>query len=88
MEELLKNISSVQALVVVVGLHLVNNVGKFVYGILKKDNAASEETNKALVAEVSKLRSDLRRFYWAIKLLSGDRWEEVSKQIQEDKDFL
>ncbi len=88
MENLLANITSIQSLVVVVGLHLVFQMAKFIFSLLKKDKKATDETVNKLTVEVSKLRNDLKRFYSAVKLIAGDRWDEVSEKIQKDDDFF
>ena len=86
--ELLNSINSIQALVILVALHFLKEVGVFAFNLLKNDKKKSEQINEELRVEVIKLRKDLRRFYWAIKLIAGERWDDVSKQIQEDKEFL
>lgn len=88
MEELLAKITSVQALVVVVGLNLIFQMVKFLFGLLKNDKKATDETVNKLTAEVAKLRKDLQRFYSAVKLIAGDRWSEVSEKIQKDDEFF
>ena len=51
---------------------------------LKKDFDNIEDR----LSEVKKLKKDLRRFYIGFKMLSADRWPEISKAIQEDEEFL
>ena len=88
MESILTNISSTQSLIVVIGFHLIFQMGKFLFSMLKKDKSASDETVNKLTVEVEKLRKDLQRFYSAIKMIAGDNWEKVSEKIQKDENFL
>ncbi len=116
MTELLNGLTGIQAIVIMLSLHLVMGVIKFALGLFKKktevtDNHIVELTTalgtttdslKALndkvlsldtkLSEIPKLKKDLRRYYFAIKALAGDKWPEISKTIQKDEaeadDFL
>lgn len=45
------------------------------------------DSDVALISEVKKLRKDLRRFYTAIKLLAGEKWPEIRKELMEEDDL-
>lgn len=38
-------------------------------------------------SELPKLKVDMRKFYSAIKVLSGERWSKIRKEIEEDTDI-
>lgn len=47
-------------------------------------NLRISEVEKDL-GEVNKLKQDLRRFYSAIKILAGDKWAAIRKEIMEEE---
>jgi Tfp pilus assembly protein PilO len=67
---------------------------KFVWALREKKDNLSEKTIKELVIAVQKLeqtvadlpkfRTDIRRFYAAIKHVSGDRWPTIRDEIMKD----
>lgn len=40
------------------------------------------------LSEFPKIKVDLRRYFQAMKLVSGDQWPEIRKQIMEDEIIL
>ena len=36
------------------------------------------------MAEIPKLRLDLRRYYTAVKILAGDKWPDIRKELDEE----
>lgn len=41
------------------------------------------ENVEKLLSEFPKIKLDIRRFYQAIKMISGDEWEKVKKEIED-----
>lgn len=44
---------------------------------------AKLENVENLLSEFPKLKLDIRRFYQAIKMISGDEWEKIKKEIED-----
>lgn len=72
-------------------------VGKFVWTVKQEKDKLSDDTVADLVKAVEKLehtvsdlpkfRTDVRRFYTAIKVIAGDKWPQVRDEIMKD-DFI
>ncbi len=72
-------------------IHFIRDVWKSRKDKLKENTeaiismtATIKELNKS-VAEIPKIQKDLNRYFDAIKLLSGDKWSEISKKIIEEE---
>ncbi len=51
-----------------------------------KNTTAIQELTKTM-AEIPKIQKDLKRYFDGIKLLSGDRWSEISKKMIEEENL-
>lgn len=40
------------------------------------------------LSELPKFKTDIRRFYIAVKALAGDKWPEIRKAIMEENELL
>ena len=52
-----------------------------------RDLSGRLEKAEALAADIPKLKIDVRRFYTAIKTISGDEWPRVRDEIMKDSDL-
>ena len=66
------------AIVVMMGLNLLARVGEFLWNMKK-------EKDDHTLSELRKAKLDLRRLFTAIKILAGDRWDEIREQIMKDE---
>lgn len=87
----------VAGLIVILALHLLLSIGKLAFEVVRKKGEISEramdgvsrlETRMMAVErdlnEVLKLRHDFRKLFSAIKVIAGDKWPDIKKQIKED----
>ncbi len=49
-----------------------------------KENTYAIEHLEKSVSELPKMKTDLRRFFAAVKAISGDKWSQIKKEILED----
>lgn len=58
--------------------------------VVKKNTQATEHLDQRLCdvegtfSELPKLKQDMRKFYLAVKLLSGDKWAQIRKDIEDE----
>lgn len=96
------------SIAVILALHLVVRVGKFLWDMKVEKEKLSERTVKDLVstvedntktveqlshelrkveaalADIPKIKLDLRRLYSAIKIVAGDDWPAIRAEITQD----
>lgn len=51
---------------------------------LKKNTQTLDEM-KPLLSEIPKMKIDLRRYFTAMKIISGDKWKEVYRDVLEEE---
>ena len=49
-----------------------------------KDLTMSVKSLEKDVQDITKLRLDLRRYYGALKMLAGDKWPSIRKELEEE----
>lgn len=96
------------SIAVILALHLVVRVGKFLWDMKTEKDKLSESTVKTLVksvedntktveqlgsevrkveaalADIPKMKLDLRRLYAALKIVAGDDWPAIRAEITQD----
>lgn len=80
---------------VLLTIQVLVRVAEFVMKARAKKEEVSEKTVeelvqavrdlKATVADLPKFKTDIRRFYAAIKHVSGDRWPAIRDEIMKDE---
>jgi len=50
-----------------------------------EENTASIKHLEGSLGEVQKLKTDVRRYYTAIKMLAGERWPEIRDEILDEE---
>lgn len=66
-------------------------LARFTWDVWKSRKKALEDNTTAIkeltkiVSDIPKIQKDLKRYFDAIKLLSGDKWSEISKKMIEEE---
>jgi rubrerythrin len=74
--------------VVFLCFNFIRSVVELFWKIKSEKQAASDNAIIGLTAEVAKLRKDLMRYYSALKMLSGEKWADIRKEITEDEKII
>lgn len=71
---------------VFVCFNFVKGAFEFYLDLQRKKDQASEASIKDLTHELKKFKVDLRRLYIAAKIMAGERWTQIRKEIMEDEE--
>ena len=87
--EALFETKSVPAILVFIAIFVLANFLKgaieFILDLQRKKEQASEASIRELTHELKKFKVDLRRLYIAAKIMAGERWAQIRKEIMEDE---
>lgn len=94
MEKLFSLEYGVAGVCVLLTIMILVKVGEFLWSLRVKKDSVSDQAIKDLTAAVEKLehtvadlpkfKTDIRRFYAAIKHVSGDKWPTIRDEIMKD----
>jgi len=84
LEELLSSKHGLLYVGIILLLHLFFRVAEFAWGVWKGKSDITEISVTELKAEIIKLRTDLRRYYAAIKLIAKDEWPKIREEIMDE----
>lgn len=93
-ETAFKEISSKYGLVgivIMLAIMVVIRVGEYLMKVKDRRDAVTEKSLQQLTAavtrlehtmsEIPKIKTDVRRFYAAVKIISGENWQKVRDEI-------
>lgn len=85
------------SLSVVASLHVFLKIGEFLWRWRENKDRISDETVRKLIASIDelkiavsdlpKLKTDVRRYYHALKVLAGSKWPQVRAEILKEDEL-
>jgi hypothetical protein len=81
------SVETIKTLWIALGVLLASNIGTIIKIVIDhryKSQAKDDSYNEHILKTLDKIETDLQRIFTAVKILSGKKWDNISKIIQEE----